>query len=740
MANDAIRRIRQVFSVEGAEAVVAANQRVASSQDAIARTSSSTERASLSLDRQFSSLERRYVSTVRAQQDYERVQRQVNAAVAQNPALTERASIVLEEASRRYHAQVTASKGLVTANDNITRATGLARHEMVNLSRQMQDVFITMQAGQPVSTILIQQGTQIADIFATSRVSLRGFATQIATMITPMRLLALGTAALGVAAYVAYSSWKSFALQIDDTAKIAGTTTREMAQLQAAASFKGIGQDDFSGGVKSFSAALYEARSGAGDLYKLLRDNKIAAGDFSKTFEDVLNLVARARGNTGLQFSLLQQAGLPATLEWVRLAEDIQKPKSAAVEFGGAANDNMVRKAREVDEAWNRFWTNFSFGAKQATVEAVRGLSELGGEGSAYRQVVDYLSERLYTSPARYGSPPRTRLTVNPRPTEQFGPPIPGPAPVDPRAEENRRRLASEALQMEQQRLQLLGDLATADEKVRLVEIGIAQARLQPRNKITDDDVRRIMDYARATEQLNRNQERLSYLGGAATDAEKYALAQERLNLALQKGDISQNDFNRALIAAHPLFDPLKSAATDFATTITTGFASGAKGIDVLRDALNNLEQQLIRLATQKLFEQIFGLATGTGPTGGGLLSLLFGNQHGNAFHGGNVIPFARGGVVNRPTIFPMARGMGLMGEAGPEAVMPLRRGPDGRLGVESRGGNASITIAPTIQVTTNGGTSAAEGEKLAQTISNVVNAQVRDTLIREKRAGGLLS
>ena len=56
--------------------------------------------------------------------------------------------------------------------------------------------------------------------------------------------------------------------------------------------------------------------------------------------------------------------------------------------------------------------------------------------------------------------------------------------------------------------------------------------------------------------------------------------------------------------------------------------------------------------------------------------------EKGGAFSGGNVIPFASGDVINNPHFFPMANGMGVMGEAGPEAIMPLSRGVDGKLGV----------------------------------------------------------
>ncbi|WP_024586436.1 phage tail tape measure protein [Aliihoeflea sp. 2WW] len=55
----------------------------------------------------------------------------------------------------------------------------------------------------------------------------------------------------------------------------------------------------------------------------------------------------------------------------------------------------------------------------------------------------------------------------------------------------------------------------------------------------------------------------------------------------------------------------------------------------------------------------------------------------------GSITPFAQGGVVSGPTLFPMARGAGLMGEAGAEAILPLQRSADGRLGVAASGGGA---------------------------------------------------
>src|SRR4051812_43276326 len=83
------------------------------------------------------------------------------------------------------------------------------------------------------------------------------------------------------------------------------------------------------------------------------------------------------------------------------------------------------------------------------------------------------------------------------------------------------------------------------------------------------------------------------------------------------------------------------------------------------------------------------GLAKGLGSifgslfgTGGGASTAPF--ARGGLFSRGMVMPFAEGGVVGAPSYFPLGRGLGVMGERGAEAVMPLARGPDGKLGVRS--------------------------------------------------------
>lgn len=118
-----------------------------------------------------------------------------------------------------------------------------------------------------------------------------------------------------------------------------------------------------------------------------------------------------------------------------------------------------------------------------------------------------------------------------------------------------------------------------------------------------------------------------------------------------------------------------------------------------LSDALRSVAQSMVDAAYNTAIRPVQNAVGGLLANGvNGLVSGLLPFEKGGAFSGGRVTPFARGGIVSGPTNFAMRGGMGLMGEAGPEAIMPLSRGPDGSLGVRTQGGGAPVNITMNIQ------------------------------------------
>lgn len=113
-----------------------------------------------------------------------------------------------------------------------------------------------------------------------------------------------------------------------------------------------------------------------------------------------------------------------------------------------------------------------------------------------------------------------------------------------------------------------------------------------------------------------------------------------------------------------------------------------------LSDALETVAQTMINTTYNAAMKPVANQIGGLLSKGmGGLMQGLFPFEDGAAFSQGRVMPFANGGVVSSPTHFPMRGARGLMGEAGPEAIMPLARGPDGKLGVRGAGGGATVVM-----------------------------------------------
>jgi phage-related minor tail protein len=116
----------------------------------------------------------------------------------------------------------------------------------------------------------------------------------------------------------------------------------------------------------------------------------------------------------------------------------------------------------------------------------------------------------------------------------------------------------------------------------------------------------------------------------------------------------------------------------------------GASFSDVLGIVGKSVVNTAYSAAVRPVTDHFGGmLAQGVGSLFQGIMPFA----KGGAFAQGRVMPFADGGVVRGPVGFPMRGGMGLMGEAGPEAIMPLSRGPDGKLGVRAEGGRGVSVV-----------------------------------------------
>ena len=115
----------------------------------------------------------------------------------------------------------------------------------------------------------------------------------------------------------------------------------------------------------------------------------------------------------------------------------------------------------------------------------------------------------------------------------------------------------------------------------------------------------------------------------------------------------------------------------------------------------------------------------------------FFGFADGGAFSGGTEVKaYADGGVVNGPTTFPMSGGKtGLMGEAGPEAIMPLKRGSNGKLGVQAEGGGGdTIVVHQNFNFQSNGDDSI---KKLIAQAAPQISAMTKSSLLNDRRRGG---
>jgi lambda family phage tail tape measure protein len=218
----------------------------------------------------------------------------------------------------------------------------------------------------------------------------------------------------------------------------------------------------------------------------------------------------------------------------------------------------------------------------------------------------------------------------------------------------------------------------------------------------------------------------------------------EQLRKALEQAAIDAKDFGKQFGKAFQ--DGIKSMG-DLAGNLGSSFASAFEGMadqltefvttgkanfrDFAASVLKDISRMIIRYAIFNAVKGIlnaFNPAAALGSSAANVAQYAPLNAKGNVYAQNGIQAFARGGIVNGPTLFPFAKGIGLMGEAGPEAIMPLRRGRDGNLGVMSSGGGTTNVV---VNVDASG--SKVEGDQSqAKALGNAISAAVQSELVRQ--------
>ena len=305
------------------------------------------------------------------------------------------------------------------------------------------------------------------------------------------------------------------------------------------------------------------------------------------------------------------------------------------------------------------------------------------------------------------------------------------------------------------------GKFAKMSEKQRTLLV--MQAEKVDELKNAYEDAKFAVEFDKQSEAINRN---TAQLGMNAVQRDLSAAAQELENQGIKRGtdlydqlmakrraalegaqsakrnpvlgiqeglvSIGENvndvagQMKNALVGA---FDGASDALTQFVMTGKLKFG------DLARSILADLAKMIVK-------QMLFNLLS-AGMNAMGLGSLLGPTKaaKGMAVDGG-VRKFASGGVVTSPTMFKFASGgqfrNGLMGEAGPEAIMPLARTSSGKLGVVSTGGGGSTSVV--VNVNVESGSEQVSSNQGAGALGKIIAGAVRTELINQKRPGGLLA
>lgn len=604
------------------------------------------------------------------------------------------------------------------ANDNLSasavkvqNATRGLQGQVGNLSAQFSDIAVQLAGGQSPFQIALQQGLQLTGIFGNAGLGavVRGLGAAFLSLISPLNLITLAVIALGGYAVQYFmnlaSGGEQAKLSLDEQNKLIRSIADGWAANIPA--------------VEAYVAALQQAQQAqeAAAASQILtanatKDNKAAIENLNIEFADLLDklntvdstnpVIAELTG----AFSNLRTkvAEGTATQEDFNAVLDAANSASFDGIAGVSAFISAIQKLMNQAIATTGAVATMNATIRQGANAALNDPRTWRGAGNAAANADGTIQNE--SNPLPFGGP-----------TPQARPPIeleglPGQFKAD-------GSLAGSGHK---------GGGGSGAGKLKTELEGINQA-LQNLNE----------PFAQATTAYNTLQ---TAMKNGTIDNDAYTESLKQIQDAfIASGGTSDQwakivEGNSKKVSSS--IDDAKSVFKGFVSDFMSGIRQG-KGIwESFANAANNALDKIIDKLLNNLIDAIFtvnktasGATAGGGKGGGGLLGgiiSLFGglfSAKGNVFGRTGVQAFANGGVVDKTTAFAYGSGsVGVMGEAGPEAIIPLKRGRDGSLGVQMHSASSgatqnNVTIAPVIQTQSTGND--AQDQKNATRVSDAV-------------------
>jgi hypothetical protein len=382
------------------------------------------------------------------------------------------------------------------------------------------------------------------------------------------------TVAVGalVAALVKLIEIEKQAAAIANTAQLSSIGGQQLQGLIGAAGFKGIGSDVLLASMTKFNEQVDQAKAGLGSLGALFRANGVSASDTADAFFKVADLVKNARSEAE-KFSIVRQAGLPAENQFVLLLSQGGDALRRQAEGVSKLTNDQLEQAQRIEERWNKVWTNVERWGKAAFVNIVAFLQidlfDLIQNG--FKAAFEKAGQRGgATFAERFDAVSGRSGLVSVKPA--------GAETVDPER-------VKALLNLEQQRIAILGQTATVQDEVRAKEIAITLARMDG-VKVTDQEKRKLLEVAELQAKATRSAEVVAALGDSATAAEKYGAALDALKVKFAEGRLTQDQFVRALQNVNPTVIELKKSFEDLTQGIVLGLLQGKSASESLTNSL----------------------------------------------------------------------------------------------------------------------------------------------------------